>query len=272
MITNVIIKKLSTSVLTLATQNFALAAPTCKRSNKNIMSWKFFILMLAFLIAVCGPSFAAKPAKQPNESVVPAPEVFSVKIDYTNSFIIVEGVNLDPASATATLSGVSLSVDATSTDDTLLFPFSPEVSAVVDELGNYVLNLSTDGGSFHLSVFIPLALVTAPPPPPPGPDCPCSTEWDQKSTSPSPDGFSGLIPYCSEDSGSFVTVQFYDEAAYNYWVLWTEWNAASNSGYCELYIDGPERQLDNQAQFDACAAYLRNIVTVWGNQGNMCLY
>ena len=232
------------------------------------MSRKSAILILAVLTAVCGPSFAARPQ---NPSVLAAPEVFSVKIDYTNGFIIVEGTNLDPATATASIAGANLSVNGASTGTKLLFPFSAEVSAVVNELGNYVLKLSTGGGSFSLSAFIPFALVSTPSPPPPGLNCPCSTEWDQKSTTSSPGGFSGLTPYCSQDSGSFVTVQFYDQPASNYWVLWTSWNASDNAGYCELYIDGPYRSLTTQAQFDACAQYLRNIVTVWGNQGNSCL-
>jgi hypothetical protein len=234
------------------------------------MSKKWLISIFAILATVCSQSFAAKPERQLAASA-PAPEVFSVKIDYTNGFIVVEGANLDPASATATLSGVNLSLDATSTDTALIFPFTTEVSAVVDELGNYVLNLSTDAGSFSLSAFIPFALVTSPPQLPPGPDCPCSTEWDQAGTTASPGGFSGQTPYCSEDNTDWVTVQFYDAPAGNYWVLWTEWNAASSSGYCELYIDGPFRTLDTQEQFDACAGYLRNIITVWGAGGNSCL-
>lgn len=43
-------------------------------------------------------------------------------------------------------------------------------------------------------------------------------------------------------------------------------------GSCELWIDGPSRPLDSQTQFDACANYLRNIVTVWGSQGYDCLF
>jgi hypothetical protein len=236
----------------------------------NVMSRKWAILIFAVLTAAYGSSFAGKP--QNPAALAATPEVFSVKINYTNGFIVVEGANLDPATATATIAGVNLTVDAASTGNTLLFPFAPAVSAVVNELGNYVLKLSTAGGSLSLSTFIPFALVTAPPPPPPGPTCPCSTEWDQKSTTASPGGFAGLVPYCSQDSANFVTVQFYDAPASNYWVLWTSWNAASSSGYCELYIDGPYRPLTTQGQFDACAGYLRNIVTVWGNQGNTCLF
>ena len=233
------------------------------------MSMKWVIFAIVVLTATFEPSFAAKPQQPP---AAPAPEVFSVKIDYVNGFIIVDGLNFDPGTASATMAGVNLTVDGASTDTTLLFPFSAEVSAVVDELGTYVLIVATGGSSFSLSTFIPFALVSAPPPPPPGPDCPCSTEWDQKSSAPSPDGFSGLTPYCSEDYGDFITVQFYDLPASNYWVLWSAWNAAEGSGFCELYIDGPYRPLTTQAQFDACAAYLDNIVTVWGNQGNTCLY
>jgi hypothetical protein len=236
------------------------------------MSSKKLISLFVVLTIICVPSFAAKPPKDPPLPAVESPEVFSVKIDYINGFIIAEGTNLSPESAAATISGVPLSIDEASSDTILLFPFSTEVSAAVDELGNYVLNISTDGGNFTLSAFIPFALVSAPEPPPPGLDCPCSPEWDDKSTAASPIGFSGLTPYCSQDFANFVTVQFYDVPTLNYWVLWTDWDGASSSGSCELYIDGPNRSLDTEAQFVACAAYLKNIVTVWGNQGNTCLF
>ena len=233
------------------------------------MSMKWTIFALTVLTVFSVSSFAAKPVREPATT---APEVFSVKVDYVNGFIIVDGTNLDPASASATIAGVNLTVDGSSTDTALLFPFSVDVSAVVDELGTYVLIVTTDGGSFSVSTFIPFALATAPPPPPPGPDCPCSTEWDEKSTTASPNGFAGLTPYCGEDYGDFITVQFYDIPESNYWVLWTSWNAAESTGFCELYIDGPYRPLTTQVQFDACAGYLNNIITVWGNQNNTCFY
>jgi len=232
-----------------------------------LMKWTIFALVI--LTAMCGPSFAAKPQQPP---AAPAPEVYSVKVDYINGFIIVGGTNFDPGTASATMAGVDLTVDGASTDTTLLFPFSADVSAVVDELGTYVLIVTTGGASFSLSTFIPFALVSAPPPPPPGPDCPCSTEWDQKSTTLSPGGFSGQTPYCREDYGDFITVQFYDIPASNYWVLWSAWDAADGSGFCELYIDGPYRPLTSLEQFEACASYLNNIVTVWGNQGEICMF
>jgi len=231
------------------------------------MSWKRLILLFAALVVICGESFAAKPQNPP---AVAAPEVFSVRIDYANSLIIVIGQNLDPSSAAATLAGVALSLDEASTSEQLLFPFSTEISAVVDGLGNYVLKISTDGGSFTLTAFIPFALVVNPPPPPPGGDCPCSPEWDFRSTTSPPNGFADLMPYCSQDSGDFVTVQFYDQANNNYWVLWTEW--LGSYGNCELWMDGPYRELTSEDQFDACAGYLRSIVTVWGSQGNDCLF
>jgi len=165
---------------------------------------------------------------------------------------------------------VPLTVDAASTDSVLRFPFTSEVTAAVSELGNYVLNISNAGGSFTLTAFIPFALSLPDGPLPPGEACPCSTEWDQKSGLPSPDGFQGLTPYCNQDTGTFATVQFYDQPAGNYWVLWTGWNGSS--GYCALHLDAPERVLTSQDEFDACAAYLRNIVQVWGSQGNMCLF
>jgi hypothetical protein len=231
------------------------------------MREKWLILAFVTFAMAWGQSFAAKP--QNNAPALPAPQIFSVKIDYTNGFVIVQGENLDTSSTVATLAGVSLSLDGSSSDTTLLFPFSPALSAAVPGLGNYVLNISIAGNNFSLTLFIPIALAIAPPPPPPGPECPCSTEWDQMTTAASPDGVAGQTPYCNEDSPNFVTVQFYDIPAYNYWVLWTEWTGSD--GYCELYLDGPYRTLTRKDQFDACAAYLRNIVTVWGTQGNDCM-
>jgi hypothetical protein len=233
----------------------------------DIMSKKTLTVLIALLVVFCAQSFAAKPDRnQTNESAAPVPQAFAVKVDYNNGLIIVEGENLDPSTATGTIAGVSMSLDGgASTANTLFFPFTSEIATAVDELGNYILNISNDGGSLTLSIFVPFALVVSEPPPPPGPDCPCSTEWDQKSTTASPGGFSGQTPYCSQDTGQFVTVQFYDQPAGNYWVLWTEWNGSS--GYCELYIDLPPRSLSTEDEFNACAGYLRNIVTVWGDQG-----
>ncbi len=226
-----------------------------------------FVSLLLLLLS--GPLLAAKPDRN-QPAAAPAPEVHSVKVDYTGSMVLVEGLNLDPTTASATLAGVPLVPGPGSTGSQLQFPFTPELGAAVDTLGNYVLVLTTDGGSFTATLFIPLALVAAPEPPPPGPDCPCSTEWDQKGNAVSPDGFRNQTPYCAEDNANFVTVQFYDQPANNYWVLWTGWSGSE--GYCELYIDGPHRTLTSQGQFDACAAYLRNVVEVWGNQGNLCLF
>ena len=236
------------------------------------MLTKWLTSIFVVLVLSSGSVFAAKPVRPPPEPAVAAPEVFSVKIDYINGLVITAGENLSPTTAAASFGGVSLTPDPASTDTELLFQFTIELSTAIDELGSYVLTITTDGGSFTLSAFIPFALVTPPPPPPAGPDCPCSTEWDLASTTASPGGFAGQIPYCSEDSASWVTVQFYDIPVGNYWVMWTGWNDATSSGYCELYIDGPNRTLDTETQFDACAAYLRNIVTVWGDQGNDCIY
>ena len=226
-----------------------------------------WLLSFVLLVAVSGPCLAAKPVRS---AAVAAPEVFSVKIDYAGGFIVVEGTALDPATAAATIAGVGLSIDGSSTDTTLMLPFSPAAAAAVDELGNYVIQVTTDAGGFTLSAFVPFALVQSPTPPPPGPDCPCSPEWDDKSSAAPPDGFAGLTPYCSEDSANWVTVQFDDNP--RYWVLWTEWSDATASGSCELWIDSPGRPLDSHEQFNACANYLRNIVTVWGSQGNDCLF
>ena len=236
------------------------------------MRWNTLTVVCALLVVFCGQTFAAKPDRNQNNeaAAVAAPQAFEVKVDYVNGLIIVDGENLDPATATGTIAGVPLSLDGASDANTLFFPFSSEIATAVDELGNYVLTISTDGGSLTLSIFVPFAITVSEPPPPPGPDCPCSPEWDDVSTTPSPNGFSGQTPYCSQDNGQFVTVQFYDVPANNYWVLWSEWTGSS--GYCELYIDGPSRALSSEDEFNACAGYLRNIVTVWGDQGFDCLF
>jgi hypothetical protein len=234
-------------------------------------TWRLSLIFVLTSV-FCATAFAAKPVKPAPEPAAPAPAVFAVKVDYRNGFVIVEGENLDAGTASATFAGVGLAADPASSDTELRFAFTSELSVAVDEMGNYVLTVTTDGGSFTLTAFVPLALTVPPEPPPPGPDCPCSTEWDAASTTPSPDGFAGLVPYCNEDGSDWVTVQFFDAPANNYWVMWTGWNAGTSSGYCELYLDGPSRSLSTQDQFDACADYLRNIVTVWGTQGNMCLF
>jgi hypothetical protein len=235
------------------------------------MSGKRLLSAFVVSMAVCGTAVAAKPVKPPQEPAVAAPLVISAKIDYANGYVILDGENLSPGTASATFAGVDLTPDPASSDTELRFPFTAELELAVDEMGNYVLTITTDGGSFTLSAFVPLALETPPEPPPPGADCPCSPEWDTASTTPSPNGFAGLTPYCSEVGANWVTVQFYDTAVSNYWVLWTGWNDASATGYCELYIDGPHRDLVDQDQFTACAGYLEHIVTVWGDQGNTCL-
>ena len=235
------------------------------------MSGIRLVLACVISIAACSTALAAKPQKPPPEAAVAAPNVFSVKVDYANGFVILEGENLAPETASATFAGVGLTPDPASSDTELRFPFSAELEVAVDGLGNYVLILTTDGGSFAVTAFVPLALTIPTEPPPPGEDCPCSPEWDSARSTASPGGFDGLVPYCSEDGANWVTVQFFDVPVGNYWVLWTGWDSGSGSGYCELYIDGPNRDLDTETQFNACAAYLRDIVTVWGNQGNTCI-
>lgn len=223
--------------------------------------FSFILLLLVSLPALAAPG--GKGNSGGTAEVAAAFELHAVKIDYANNFIVIEGVGLDPATAGGSIGGASLPApDPSSTDTTLLFPFSPAISAAVDELGNYTITFSNASGSITLSVFIPFALAESPTPPPPGMDCPCSNEWDLVSTTPSPDGFAGQDPYCSEDHGNFVTVQFYDVPQNLYWVLWTGWDGSS--GYCELYIDGTNYTLTTQDEFDACANYLRGMVTVWG--------
>jgi hypothetical protein len=233
------------------------------------MARQWFSLALVLALGWSAASFAAKPIKNAAPAAS-APVVNWIKIDYNTGQVIVQGENLDPSTAAVSLGGVSLALDGASTTETLLLPVTETLASEVTSMGNYVFQLSNDGGSVSLSAFIPIALDVPVPPPPPGPDCPCSTEWDIAGSAASPDGFAGQTPYCEQDTGSFVTVQYYDVPANNYWVLWTEWTGSS--GYCELYIDGPNRELTTEAQFDACAGYLRNIVTIYGSQEMSCLF
>lgn len=223
--------------------------------------WIFIALILTSLSAL---------AKPPNQAQSVAPlEVYSIKVDYGNGQILVEGAGLDPASATATLAGVALTLNPISTDTHLLFDYSTSVAEVVNSPGNYILVITTAGGSFTTSTFIPFGLAYNPPS---GDPCPCQGEWDYFSSTASPNGYYGLTPYCSEDNADFVTVQFSDTPVGNYWVSWTSWDSASATGTCAQYIDGPTRNLTTEDQFNACAGYLRNIIQVWGSGGNTCLY
>lgn len=204
---------------------------------------------------------AKRPQQPPPE---PAPEVYSVKIEYSNDRIVVNGANLDLA--TVTLGGVSFDSEASSDD--IIIPFTAEMIDVVDGAGNYVLVISTDGGEFTLTAFIPFAITYFPP----GDQCPCESEWDYYGGLTSPNGFLGLTPSCASGTGDYVTVQFYDEIpllATNYWILRTGWD--SSSGYCELWIDGPRRDLDSVGQFDACANYLRDTY-VWTGVSEVCIF
>jgi len=170
----------------------------------------------------------------------------------------------------AALGGVTVATDGASTDADLIIPFTTELSDVVDGQGNYVLIISTGAGDFTLTAFIPFAIVYLPP----GSGlCPCESEWDHYAGLASPNGFKDIDPFCTfeSDSGEFVTVQFYDELVSNYWVLWTEWMHSSSSGYCELWVDGPYRDLDEPGQFNACAAYLKDTFA-WPTVSNDCLF
>ncbi|TCK08676.1 hypothetical protein [Marinobacterium mangrovicola] len=223
--------------------------------------WIFALLLFISVSAV---------AKRPSQTQSVAPlEVYSIKVDYGNSQILVEGAGLDPTSASATLAGVALNLNPASTDSDLLFDYSTGVAEVVNSSGNYIVVITTADGSFTTSAFIPFGLVYNPPS---GDPCPCQGEWDYFSNADSPYGYAELTPYCSQDSTDFVTVQFYDTSVGNYWVSWTSWDSASSTGMCAQYIDGPTRNLTSEGQFDACADYLRSIVEVWGSGGSSCLY
>lgn len=229
------------------------------------LNQKYTILLTLIIFSV---SASAKPPNQ-QQTAAALPQVHSVIVDYSNSEVLVKGLNLDTASVTATLAGVDITNDLDSISDTQLnVLFSSTLSTIVDKPGNYVLSITTNDGNFTLSAFIPFPLVYIPPS---GDPCPCKGEWDLYRTQASPDGFSGLTPYCQQDNGSdYVTVHFWDTSVNNYWLLRTSWNGSS--GYCELYIDAPPRILDSQAQFDACADYLRQtFIQVYPNVGGDCL-
>lgn len=229
--------------------------------------YKIALIVATAIIFWSSAVMAKRPAPTPEPVADPAPEVFSVKIEYSNNRILVNGANLDLA--TVTLGGEPFDTDSASSDTTTIIPFTTEMSDVVDGLGNYVLIITTAGGDFPLTAFIPFAITYFPP----GDQCPCESEWNYYGGLSSPNGFSGLTPpSCASDSGDYVTVQFYDELsplATNYWILRTGWD--SSSGYCELWIDGPRRVLDSIGQFNACANYLRDTY-VWPGVSDVCTF
>lgn len=235
------------------------------------MSNAFPLSFLLILTLFSSLSFAGKPQSNQTAAAVTAPVVHLVRVDYNNATVIVSGDSLDPTTAALQIAGISELPDlSVSTASVLVFPWG-SFPTVVTEQGTYPMTLTTSGGNQTVDTFIPLPFVLAPPPPPPGPDCPCSTEWDDASTTNSPNGFADVPnAYCDQSSANFSTVQFYDALAGNYWVLWTGWDGSS--GYCELYIDGPDRTLATEDQFNACTAYLANIVTVFGSDGYDCIF
>ncbi|GEM_PF-3172646 len=231
---------------------------------------RYWTLFLMLWMGLSGLAYAAKPP--PKNPPAAAPEIYSVKIDYSTLMLLVEGVNLDTASATVTLGGADTALNPASSDNLLMLETTPEVAAAVDEPGNYVIALTTDAGSISLSIFIPFGLVYLPPGEGP---CPCESDWDHFASLASPAGYNGQEPYCIIDSGvsDYVTVQFLDAAVSNYWVLRTQWTGSG--GFCEQYLDGPRRALSSEDEYNACAAYLRtNYVDVYPSPigGTDCLF
>ena len=231
----------------------------------------------AIILFVCSQIVIAAPGGNKggggNAEVVAAPEIHSIKIDYEHDQLLIQGANLDLATAAGTIAGVALPAPdgILSSDTILVFDVTDSIAAAVDELGNYIITLSTSGVDFSVTAFIPFALSTNTPPPPPGVDCPCSTEWDIVSGSASPDGFLGQTAYCDVQTPDYVTAQYWDVPANNYWVLWTGWDASASSYYCELYIDG-SKYLITEDQFNNCSTYLTGLIEVWGSQGDVCLF
>lgn len=227
-----------------------------------------FTLIFAAVLALSSTLVAAKPPSR-DAPAAAAPEVHAVKVEYSQNRIVIKGADLD--GATVTLAGEIVGTDSGSTIDTLYVPFSSMSPALIDGPGSYVLIVATDGGEFTLTAFIPFAITYLPPS---TAGCPCQSEWDYYGSLESPDGFADVDPSCASDSGSFVTVQFYDELApfaTNIWVLWTDWNGSAGTGYCELWLDGPTRTLDSIDEYNACDAYLKDIV-VWENLSDLCLF
>lgn len=230
---------------------------------------RYWTLFLVLFVGFSGLAYAAKPQPNPPAN---APEIYSVKIDYSTLMILVEGINLDAADATATLGGANATLNPGSTDNLLLLETTADVATAVDGPGNYVLALTTGAGSINLSIFIPFGLVYLPPGEGP---CPCEGDWDHFAGLASPAGYNGQEPYCIIDSGvsDYVTVQFWDTEVGNYWVLRTQWTGST--GFCEQYLDGPRRELSSEDEYNACAAYLRtNYVDVYPSPigGTDCLF
>lgn len=229
------------------------------------------IVLFAFIAAFPVASFAAKPPKDPPAPAAPEPSVFSVKVDYAAGELLVSGEDLAPGSVIVTIGGVSIVPDdGASSAELLILPFTSEVSSAVDSLGNYVLTLSTAGGDLTLTLFIPAALAIPTEPEPPGEDCPCSPEWDQRAGLTHPNGFSGQAPYCYQNLPDFVTLQFEQQGTF--WVLQTDWDEGAGTGSCALLFDAPPRTMDSVDQFNACGSYMSDIVTVWGDPGNGCIF
>ncbi|MFW1677586.1 hypothetical protein ACFVYJ_07350 [Pontibacter sp. JAM-7] len=222
----------------------------------------FFVLFLT----VPELAFAAKPP--PKNPPAAAPEIHSIKVSYNDLEVLVAGANLNPDSATVTLGGAAADIHVDSTSELLILPFTTAVSAAVNTPGNYMLSLTTDGGSLNLSIFVPFGLVYLPPGDGP---CPCEGDWDLYAGQAPPAGYAGETPYCMIDSADYVTVQFADTIGSIYWVLRTQWDGST--GFCEQYLDGPRRALINEDEYNACTSYLRTgYVDVYPGTGSDCLF
>ena len=221
------------------------------------MSGKWFYIALTFVILSSTQVFAAKPQQPP---AAQASEVFSVLVDTTTSEILVKGNNLASVSA-ATLAGQTLPLTGAPTSSDAVFSFGLDVTNAVTTKGNYVLKLTTDGGDISLSVYIPYALYPAPPP---SELCPCYGEWESFRTSSPPSGFDGVALTCYIDDPTYTYVYIEDATNSLGWILRTEWIDEIGLGYCEAFLDGPQRTIFTQDIQASCATYLRdNIISIY---------
>lgn len=226
------------------------------------MSVKWLYTLLAIIVLTGSPAYAAKPVTAP---AAVAAEVHSVLLNQAMNEIEVHGVNLDSVSG-GTLAGVDLTL-VEATQALVRFSIDGNVADQVTQAGNFILKLVTDSGTSDTSVYIPYALFISPPSTEP---CPCYSEWEQFRTSAPPQGFDGVDLTCYIDDPTYTYVYFDDAANGLGWILRTEWIDDIGLGYCEAFLDGPQRILYSQTTFTACSNYLKNQIIVLYSSAPTC--
>lgn len=220
------------------------------------MSVKWLYALLTIIVLTGSPAYAGKPAKAQGAA---AAEVHSVLLNQAMNEIEVHGVNLDSVSA-GTLAGADLTLGAV-TPDLVTFSINASVADQVNQAGNFILKLVADSGTSDTSVYIPYALYISPPASEP---CPCYSEWEQFRTSTPPQGFDGVDLTCFIDNPTYTYVYFEDTSNSLGWILRTEWIEDIGLGYCEAFLDGPQRILYSETTFTACSQYLiDNIIQLY---------